>query len=79
MNILKALSDTKLTSNGNGQACRMVSQGAVAVDGDLIRDPDYVLSEGRHILQMGRQKKDIIVTPFGGILVLKKELKEAAE
>ena len=53
--IVKALSEGGLTAS-NGEAMRMIKQGAVSVDGEKIADKDLKLSAGSYLLKVGKRK-----------------------
>ncbi len=53
--IVKALSEGGLTAS-NGEAMRMIKQGAVSVDGEKIADKDLKLSVGSYLLKVGKRK-----------------------
>ncbi len=53
--IVKALSEGGLTAS-NGEAMRMIKQGAVSVDGEKITDKDTQLEAGAYLLKVGKRK-----------------------
>ncbi len=53
--IVKALSEGGLTAS-NGEAMRMIKQGAVSVDGEKIGDKDLKLKLGSYLLKVGKRK-----------------------
>ncbi|MDX8381995.1 MAG: tyrosine--tRNA ligase [Ghiorsea sp.] len=53
--IVKALSEGGLTAS-NGEAMRMIKQGAVSVDGKKINDKDLKLNTGSYLLKVGKRK-----------------------
>jgi len=53
--IVKALSEGGLTAS-NGEAMRMIKQGAVSVDGEKIGDKDLKLKSGSYLLKVGKRK-----------------------
>jgi len=53
--IVKALSEGGLTAS-NGEAMRMIKQGAVSVDGEKIGDKDLKLKTGSYLLKVGKRK-----------------------
>jgi len=53
--IVKALSEGGLTAS-NGEAMRMIKQGAVSVDGEKIADKDMKLGAGSYLLKVGKRK-----------------------
>ncbi len=53
--IVKALSEGGLTAS-NGEAMRMIKQGAVSVDGEKISDKDLKLEAGSYLLKVGKRK-----------------------
>ena len=53
--IVKALSEGGLTAS-NGEAMRMIKQGAVSVDGEKIADKDLKLTAGSYLLKVGKRK-----------------------
>ncbi|MDQ6988401.1 MAG: tyrosine--tRNA ligase [Mariprofundaceae bacterium] len=53
--IVKALSAGGLTTS-NGEAMRMIKQGAVSVDGEKIKDKDMQLELGSYLLKVGKRK-----------------------
>jgi len=53
--IVKALSEGGLTAS-NGEAMRMIKQGAVSVNGEKIADKDLKLSAGSYLLKVGKRK-----------------------
>ncbi len=53
--IVKALSEGGLTAS-NGEAMRMIKQGAVSVDGEKITDKDTQLEAGSYLLKVGKRK-----------------------
>jgi len=53
--IVKALSEGGLTAS-NGEAMRMIKQGAVSVDGEKIYDKDLKLNTGSYLLKVGKRK-----------------------
>jgi tyrosyl-tRNA synthetase len=53
--IVKALSEGGLTAS-NGEAMRMIKQGAVSIDGEKINDKDLKLSVGSYLLKVGKRK-----------------------
>ena len=53
--IVKALSEGGLTAS-NGEAMRMIKQGAVSVDGEKITDKDLKLKSGSYLLKVGKRK-----------------------
>ena len=53
--VVKALSEGGLTAS-NGEAMRMIKQGAVSIDGEKISDKDLQLSQGEYLLKVGKRK-----------------------
>jgi len=53
--IVKALSEGGLTAS-NGEAMRMIKQGAVSLDGEKITDKDTQLEAGSYLLKVGKRK-----------------------
>jgi len=53
--VVKALSEGGLTAS-NGEAMRMIKQGAVSVDGVKISDKDLQLGAGLYVLKVGKRK-----------------------
>jgi len=53
--IVKALSEAGLTAS-NGEAMRMIKQGAVSVGGEKITDKDLKLKSGSYLLKVGKRK-----------------------
>jgi len=53
--LVKALSEGGLTAS-NGEAMRMIKQGAVSVDGEKIGDKDLKLKVGSYLLKVGKRK-----------------------
>jgi len=53
--VVKALSMGGLTAS-NGEAMRMIKQGAVSVDGEKISDKDRKLAVGSYLLKVGKRK-----------------------
>jgi len=53
--VVKALSEGGLTAS-NGEAMRMIKQGAVSIDGEKISDKDLQLSQGIYLLKVGKRK-----------------------
>ncbi len=53
--IVKALSEGGLTAS-NGEAMRMIKQGAVSVDGEKVTDKDTQLEAGSYLLKVGKRK-----------------------
>ncbi len=53
--IVKALSEGGLTAS-NGEAMRMMKQGAVSVDGEKLTDKDTQLEAGSYLLKVGKRK-----------------------
>jgi len=53
--IVKALSEGGLTAS-NGEAMRMIKQGAVSVDSQKINDKDLKLKAGSYLLKVGKRK-----------------------
>lgn len=53
--IVKALSEGGLTAS-NGEAMRMIKQGAVSIDGEKISDKDLKLKSGSYLLKVGKRK-----------------------
>ena len=53
--IVKALSEGGLTAS-NGEAMRMIKQGAVSVNGEKIADKDLKLAAGSYLLKVGKRK-----------------------
>ena len=53
--IVKALSKGGLTAS-NGEAMRMIKQGAVSIDGEKVTDKDTQLEAGSYLLKVGKRK-----------------------
>ncbi|MDQ7059440.1 MAG: tyrosine--tRNA ligase [Ghiorsea sp.] len=53
--IVKALSEGGLTAS-NGEAMRMIKQGAVSIDGEKVTDKDTQLEAGSYLLKVGKRK-----------------------
>ncbi len=53
--IVKALSEGGLTTS-NGEAMRMIKQGAVSIDGEKVTDKDTQLEAGSYLLKVGKRK-----------------------
>ncbi|MDQ6978126.1 MAG: tyrosine--tRNA ligase, partial [Ghiorsea sp.] len=53
--IVKALSQGGLTAS-NGEAMRMIKQGAVSIDGEKVTDKDTQLEAGSYLLKVGKRK-----------------------
>ena len=53
--IVKAMSEGGLTAS-NGEAMRMIKQGAVSIDGEKVTDKDMQLSAGTYLLKVGKRK-----------------------
>lgn len=55
MDLFKALKEAGLTAT-TSEAIRMIEQGAVRVDEQVVKDKNFPLGEGAYILQVGRRK-----------------------
>jgi tyrosyl-tRNA synthetase len=53
--IVKALSEGGLTAS-NGEAMRMIKQGALSIDGEKVGDKDLQLSAGSYLIKLGKRK-----------------------
>ncbi len=53
--IVKALSEGGLTAS-NGEAMRMIKQGALSIDGEKVDDKDLQLSAGSYLIKLGKRK-----------------------
>jgi tyrosyl-tRNA synthetase len=68
MNILAVLTHSGLCA-ANGEARRMVCQGAVKVDSDLVKDPEYTFHDGTYTVSVGRNKSSRVRISNGRLLV----------
>lgn len=53
--IVKALSEGGLTAS-NGEAMRMIKQGALSVNGEKVADKDLQLTVGSYLIKLGKRK-----------------------
>jgi len=53
--IVKALSEGGLTAS-NGEAMRMIKQGALSIDGEKVGDKDLQLTAGSYLIKLGKRK-----------------------
>jgi len=53
--VVKALSEGGLTAS-NGEAMRMIKQGALSIDGEKVGDKDLQLSAGSYLIKLGKRK-----------------------
>ncbi len=53
--VVKALSEGGLTAS-NGEAMRLIKQGALSVDGEKVADKDLQLAVGSYLIKLGKRK-----------------------
>jgi len=53
--LAKALSEAGLTKS-NGEAIRLIKQGAVSVDGEKVSDKDFALNVGTYLIKCGKRR-----------------------
>ncbi|MDX8387465.1 MAG: tyrosine--tRNA ligase [Ghiorsea sp.] len=53
--IVKAISEGGLTAS-NGEAMRMIKQGALSIDGEKVGDKDLQLTTGSYLIKLGKRK-----------------------